>query len=37
VRQAFQMENGDMMVEKLVPSFVFSYREEIREYLNNAK
>jgi hypothetical protein len=37
VRQAFQMENGDEIVRKLVPSFVFNYREEIRNYLKEAK
>lgn len=37
VRQALSMENGDEIVRNLVPSFVFNYREEIREYLNNAK
>jgi hypothetical protein len=31
------MESGDEIVRKLVPSFVFNYREEIRNYLKEAK
>jgi hypothetical protein len=31
------MPNGDEIVRKLVPAFVFNYRAEIREYMNNAQ
>jgi len=37
VRQAFQMPNSDPMIEKLVPRYVYNYREEIRNYLSEAK
>lgn len=37
VRQAFQMPNNDIIIEKLVPRFVYNYREEIKEYLNKAR
>ena len=37
VREALKMPNGDEIVRKLVPAFVFNYRAEIREYMNNAQ
>ena len=37
VRQAFQMPNNDAIIEKLVPRFVYNYREEIKEYLSKAR
>ncbi len=37
VRQAFEMENGDEIIRSLIPSFVFNYREEIKNYLKKAK
>ena len=37
VRQAFQMEGGDYDVKQLVPAFVYNYREEIRQYIQEAK
>ena len=35
VREAFN--GSDIIVEKLVPPFVYNYRNEIREYLKEAK
>jgi hypothetical protein len=35
VREAFN--SSDIIVEKLVPPFVYNYRNEIREYLKEAK
>lgn len=37
VREALKMPNGDEIVRKLVPAFVFNYRAEIRDYMNNAQ
>ena len=36
VRQALLMPNNDVVVSKLVPPFVYNFREEIRDYLNKA-